>query len=55
MATLAATLFPPILAARGRLVQKLIEGDPVAWTITGVVVVGMIGWWAIKKKMGSGE
>jgi hypothetical protein len=50
-----ALLFPPILAARGRTIQRLMEGDPVAWTITGVVVVGMIGWWAIKKKMGSDE
>jgi hypothetical protein len=38
-----------ILAARGRLIAKLIEGDPVAWTITGVVVAGMVGWALIKK------
>jgi hypothetical protein len=32
----------PILGARGRAIQKLLEGDPVAWTILAVVVGIMI-------------
>ena len=41
--------------ARGRLIQKLIDGDPVAWTILVVVVVGMIAWALIKKRMNRSE
>ncbi|MEO6436665.1 MAG: hypothetical protein ABIP55_13015 [Tepidisphaeraceae bacterium] len=43
----------PILAARGRTLEKLIEGDPVAWTIFGVVIAGSVGWWWIKKRQNS--
>lgn len=33
-----------ILAARGRIIQKLMEGDPVAWSIVGgVAVISIIG------------
>jgi hypothetical protein len=41
-----------VLAARGRLIQKLIEGDPVAWGITGVAVVVVVGIAVWKKKKG---
>lgn len=42
---------PVTLAGRGRLISKLIEGDPVAWSILGVVVVGSIGWAVLKRHM----
>ena len=40
-AALAALLSVPAVRGRGlaRLVQGLTEGDPVAWTILGAVVV----------------
>ncbi len=44
-----------VLAARGRLIRDLINGDPVAWTITGVVVAAMVGWTVYKKKAGGGD
>ncbi len=40
-----------VLARGGRLIRDLMEGDPVAWTIVGVVVVGMIAWAVIKSRM----
>jgi len=42
----------PVFAARGRLISKLIEGDPVAWSILGGVVALMVGWWGFKTYMG---
>ncbi len=53
-----ALAFVPVLAARGRAIQKLLDGDPVAWTILGVVVAIMIVVGIVKsrfKKGGSGE
>jgi hypothetical protein len=40
-----------LLARRGRIFQKLWEGDPVAWTILIVVIVLMVGWSVIKSRM----
>lgn len=31
-----------LFAARGRAIAALIDGDPIAWTILGVVVAVMI-------------
>jgi hypothetical protein len=39
----------------GKLVAGLMEGDPVAWGITGVVVVILIGYYAIKSRLGHEE
>ena len=44
-----------VLARGGRFIRDLINGDPVAWTILGVVVVGMIAWALIKKRMNRSE
>ena len=44
-----------VLAARGRAFQRLLEGDPVAWTILVVVVVAIIAWALIKKRMNRDE
>lgn len=45
--------FIPVLAARGRALAKLLEGDPVAWSIlVGVVVI--FGGIAIYKQMNGG-
>ena len=41
-----------VLAARGRGLQKLLEGDPVAWGTLGVVVVVMGVIWYVKQKRG---
>ncbi len=41
LATHASDL--PVLAGRGRLISKLIEGDPVAWAITGGIAAIWIG------------
>ena len=38
--------------ARARVIEALYEGDPVAWTILVVVVLGMIAWALIKKRRG---
>ncbi len=40
-----------VAARRGRLIQALFEGDPVAWTILCVVVGAMIVWPIIRAKM----
>lgn len=40
-----------VLAARGALFRKLFEGDPVAWTITGIVVAVLIIIAVVKKSM----
>ena len=43
--------FFDLFAARyGRLISALFEGDPVAWTVVGVVVGGMILWAIIKNR-----
>ncbi len=40
-----------VLASRGRTLQALYDGDPVAWTIlVVVVVVGAIAWALVKKR-----
>lgn len=43
----------PVLAARGRALAKLLEGDPVAWSILAGVVV-IFGGIAIYKHMNGG-
>lgn len=48
----------PILArgrGLGKLIQGLMDGDPVAWTITGVVVAIFIGIAVFKAVRGSGD
>jgi hypothetical protein len=37
----------------GRLIRRLTEGDPVAWSILGGVVVVLIVYGIWKKKSGS--
>ncbi len=39
-----------VLASRGRTLQALYDGDPVAWTILVVVVVAAIAWALVKKR-----
>jgi hypothetical protein len=48
----AATL--PLFAQtrRARALQKLWEGDPVAWTILILVIVGMCAWYWWKNRAG---
>jgi hypothetical protein len=47
---LGVTLLLAGLTGRVRLIQKLVEGDPIAWAIlSGVVVIG-IGGIAIKAR-----
>jgi len=56
MPYLAMTTFADvILARRGRLLMKLWEGDPTAWAILGIVIVGMIGWGIFKAKVLGGD
>ena len=52
-----AVEFSPVLARRGlgHLIEGLSNGDPVAWGITGVVVVVLIGIAVFKRMSGSDE
>jgi hypothetical protein len=45
----------PVFAHRGRLIQKLLEGDPVAWAILGGIVVIVVGYSIYKAKTKKGE
>ena len=40
------------VVARARVIEALYEGDPVAWTILVVVVLGAIALSVIKKRRG---
>jgi hypothetical protein len=53
IATAAQT--SPVLAGRGRLLQKLLEGDPVAWSCLAGVLVVMGGWSFYKSKKNNGQ
>ena len=58
MAVMLSTAeFSPVLARRGlgQLIEGLSNGDPVAWGITGVVVVVLIGIAVFKRMSGSDE
>ena len=46
-----ATMVVLAAVVRGRLLQRLIEGDPVAWGILGVCVAGAVVIGIVKKKM----
>lgn len=52
-----AVAFSPVLARRGagRLIEGLFNGDPVAWGITGVVVVVFVGIAIFKRASGSSD
>ncbi|MEI8383615.1 MAG: hypothetical protein WCJ09_26095 [Planctomycetota bacterium] len=47
----------PVLARRGagKLIEGLFNGDPVAWGITGVVVLVFVGIAIFKRASGNDE
>ena len=46
----------PVLARRGaKLIEGLFKGDPVAWGITGVVVLVFVGIAVFKRASGNSD
>lgn len=54
LAAVGSLFSQPLFARRyGRLIESLFEGDPVAWSIVGVVVAITIGSAIWKRKRGA--